>query len=68
MRDMTSVYFNMSVKELKTLRSKKVLSIERERQRYGSYASAQEVKRLAWAITRIDAVIAAKLAQMELPE
>jgi len=65
---MSSVYFKMSVKELKTLRSKKILAIERERRHFGSYASQQEIKRLAWAITRIDAVIAAKMAQMALPE
>jgi len=68
MRDMSSLYFSMTMKELKTLRSKKVLAIERERRHFGSYASAQEIKRLAGAITRIDAVIAAREAQMSLPE
>lgn len=67
-RDMSNYYFTMSELELSKLRSKKVLAIERERRNFGSYASAQEVKRLAWAITRIDAVLAAKRAQMELPE
>jgi len=66
MRDMSSFYFTKSISELQTLRSKKVLEIERERRHYGSYASAQAVKRLAFAIDRIDAVIAAKRAQMVL--
>jgi len=68
MRDMSSLYFTKSVQELKKLRSQKVLEIERERRHFGSYASAQAIKRLAWAITRIDAVIAAKESQMAFPE
>jgi nucleoside phosphorylase len=68
MRDMSNLYFSMSMKELKTLRSKKILAIERERTYYRSYSGQQEIKRLVFAISRIDAVIAARLAQMELPE
>lgn len=67
-RDMSNHYFEMTEINLCRLRSKKVLAIERERRHFGSYASAQEVKRLIWAIERIDAVLAAKRAQMELPE
>jgi len=68
MRDMSSHYFTMSVKELKTLRSKKILALERERKKFGSYSSAQEVKRLNFAINRIDSVIAAKEMQLRLTE
>lgn len=58
----------MSIKELKTLRSKKVLAIERERRHFGSYASAQKVRNLQWAIGRIDVVLVYKEAQMSLWE
>lgn len=66
MRDMTSFYFSKSITDLLKLRSQKVLAIERERKHFGSYASAQAVKRLAFAIDRIDAVVAAKRGQLEL--
>lgn len=68
MRDRSSFYFTKSVSDLLKLRSQKVLAIERERRHFGSYASAQAVKRLAFAIDRIDAVIAAKRAKMAFPE
>lgn len=68
MRDMSSFYFTKSLSDLLKLRSQKVLAIERERRNFGSYSSAQAVMRLAFAIDRIDAVIAAKRAQMAFPE
>lgn len=68
MRDMSSWYWQQTTEHLLKLRSQKVLAIERERRHYGSYASAQEVKRLAYAIDRIDAVLAARRDQIALFE
>lgn len=68
MRDMSSYYFSMKQKDLLKLRSQKVLAIQRERRHFFSYASAQEIKRLTFAISRIDAVLAARASQLALPE
>jgi hypothetical protein len=66
-KDMTSVYFNMTSKELRTLRSKKKMAILKAEQ-YGNYWALKDRTCLWFQIERIDAVLASRDAQLDLFE
>jgi len=68
MNDMTSVYWKRSTKDLQRLRSQKYNRLLRLREMYAGYLVMQEIKTLNFQIGRIDAVLAARAAQMALPE
>lgn len=65
--DMTNVYFHMTSKDLRTLRSKKKMAIIKA-ERYGNYWALKERSCLWFQIERIDAVLASRDAQPELFE
>jgi len=67
-RDMASWYFNQPTKTLKRLRSQKYNRLVRLRGGMLGYMDMQEIKQLTFALGKIDAVLASRAAQMELPE
>lgn len=67
MNDMTSVYWNMTTKELRTLRSKKYNRRLRLQAKIGlSYLELQETRTLNYQIDLIDRIINARNEQMWL--
>jgi len=64
-REVSQVYQKMSELELRKLRSKKVLQIEKLRKFY-TYFGKRDIQRLAFQIERIDAELACRAAQLTL--
>ena len=67
-RDMSNIYRFKTVKELNTLRSKKVVALERLRGEAKTYFVMQEIKRQEHLLGQIDAEIACKRAQLSMFE
>jgi len=66
MKDMVSVYVGMSSKQLKTLRSKKYLRIQKLEGQPIGYFNIQELRTLRQQLQWIDAVIESRDLQLEL--
>jgi len=64
-REVSQIYQRMSEFELRKLRSKKVLEIEKLRKFY-TYFGKRDIQRLAFQIDRIDAELACRAAQLSL--
>jgi len=64
-REVSQIYQRMSDFELRKLRSKKVLEIEKLRKFY-TYFGKRDIQRLAFQIDRIDAELACRAAQLSL--
>lgn len=67
MREMASVYYNRSTKDLLRLRSEKHNRLARLRKAWMSYLVQQEIRQLERQIIWIDAVLEARRLQNELP-
>jgi len=63
MKEMSSVYWKMTTKHLKELRSLKYNRLNRLRSEYQGYMGMQEIKTLVFQIGRIDAVLEARRLQ-----
>lgn len=68
MRDVASFYWNQPTAKLRQWRSQKYNRVLRLREKFQGYLVLQEIKTLNFQIQRIDAILAARAAQMELPE
>lgn len=66
MRDMSSIYWKKTTKELRTLRSKKYNRRERLRSSAQGYLGQQEIRLLTHQIDTIDRIIDARNAQLWL--
>jgi len=64
-REVSQIYQRMSDLELRKLRSKKVLEIEKLRKFY-TYFGKRDIQRLAFQIDRIDAELACRADQLKL--
>lgn len=64
-REVSQIYQSMSELELRKLRSKKVLEIERLRKFY-TYFGKRDIQRLVFQIGRIDSELACRADQMSL--
>jgi hypothetical protein len=64
-REVSQIYQRMSDLELRKLRSKKVLEIEKLRKFY-TYFGKRDIQRLAFQIDRIDAEIACRADQLSM--
>lgn len=67
MRYMGDYYFTRSTFDLNVLRSKKVVRLERLRHDAKTYFVMQEIRKLAEQIDDIDAVIASRRDQLDMP-
>jgi len=68
MKNMSYVYWNMKLKDCKRLRSQKVSAVLRLERKHLGYFDQQELRKLRQQVIWLDAVIAAKAAQLALPE
>lgn len=66
MKDMSKVYWNMKTQELKHLRSKKINAILRLERKHLGYFDQRELAKLRQQKIWIDAVLAAREAQLGL--
>jgi len=66
MKDMVSVYVGMSSKQLKGLRSKKFLRIQKLEGKPVGYFNIQELRTLRQQLAWIDAVLESRELQLEL--
>lgn len=65
-KDMSNIYRFKTMKELNTLRSKKVVALERLRGEAKTYFVMQEIKRQTHLLKQIDAEIASRRDQLAL--
>jgi len=63
-----NVYYGMTTDRLRELRSRKVVELQRWDGKHHTYFSQQEARKLRQQITWIDAVLAARAAQIALFE
>lgn len=68
MKDMSNIYRFKTMKELQTLRSKKVVALERLRSEAKTYFVMQEIKRQEHLVRQIDAEISCRRAQSSMFE
>lgn len=61
-----NVYYGMTTDRLRTLRSKKVVELQRFEGAHHTYFSQQEARKLRQQITWIDAVLRLRAEQVEL--
>jgi len=66
MKDMHNYYYNMTTEELRVLRSKKHIRINRLRVERKGYFSQQELRKLTTQIMWIDAVLESRAAQKRM--
>jgi len=64
-REVSQIYQNMAEFDLRKLRAKKVLEIEKLRKFY-TYFGKRDIQRLAFQIDRIDAELACRAEQLSL--
>jgi len=65
-RDMSNTYRWMSIDDLEELKSRKIVRLRRLESKYMGYLDQQDVRRIKFNISQIDAEIACKSAQMSL--
>lgn len=63
MKDMSNIYRFKSTDELKTLRSKKLVALEKLRAEWGGYFTKQEIQRQSHLLKQIDAELASRRDQ-----
>lgn len=66
MKDMSSVYYGMKDKQIRTLRSQKISAILRLERKHLGYFEQQELKKLRHQLKQIEAVLEARRLQMTL--
>lgn len=66
MKDMSSVYYGMKDKQLRTLRSQKISATLRLERKHLGYFDQQELRKLRYQLAQIDAVLEARRLQMAL--
>lgn len=67
MKYMGDYYFTRNTFDLNVLRSKKVVRLERLRHDVKTYFVMQEIRKLAEQIDDIDAVLASRRDQLDMP-